>query len=264
MASVDPRTWATTIPVDARMAILELVERNPPTAALEALTVCAKLLANVAADPIKYGVLKSSSKALQERLLSREGGEAALVALGFDADVAAGVFSWSSDAPASTIALQAGAIQAAHSICDAVREAIVSVGDTNTPTQAQGAVSLLCTYVGNVLMGGEEAPGFRRIGAANKSLCGRLLAASGGPNLLRASGFVPEPLTGPIAFVCAADVPTLRLVLGMLSRAGEIWGALAVAAAATTTAAAASAAAQPNRQESTAPGAMEGVCRCAA
>ena len=62
MASVllDPRTWATTLSADARSAILELVERNPPSAALEALTTLAKLLSNIAADPVKYGVLKTS------------------------------------------------------------------------------------------------------------------------------------------------------------------------------------------------------------
>ena len=149
MASVllDPRTWATTLSADARSAILELVERNPPSAALEALTTLAKLLSNIAADPVKYGVLKTSSKALQQRLLSCEGGEAAVVAIGFEADVATGAYAWAGGADAATVACQAGAIRAAHGICDAVREAAVAVGDGNTPTQAQGAVGLLLSLI---------------------------------------------------------------------------------------------------------------------
>lgn len=255
--SLDPRAWATTLSPDGRAAILALMERNPPSRSITALATCAKLLSNVSTDASKYGVLKSSSRALQERLLSLEDGEAAVISLGFEADVAAGAYVWPpAGTPAPDAALSAAAVRAAHGICEALHAAIVKIGDSNTPSRATDAVSLLCTYVGNILGASGDASGFRRIGAANRALCGRVLAVTGGPECLRASGFVPEPITAPVAFVCASDAPTLRLVLALLSQAGAVWQSLAESAAASEAGASASA---PVRQASVEPGAMEGV-----
>ena len=106
---------------------------------------------------------------------------------------------------------------------------------------------------------GERRSAIRRIGAANKALCGRLLAASGGGMLLRAVGFAPEPVSSPIAFVCTHDAPTLRLVLATLNNAPAIWQALADEFAAASASSSAGLSPPPVRQSSAAPGPMQGV-----
>jgi ubiquitin fusion degradation protein 1 len=259
---IDPRTWSNSLSPEAVQAIIELVCNNPPDQAHTALKTCAKLLKNVASDVPRFGTLKSSAKGLNERLLAAEGGEAAVIALGFHADVDRCIYTWSSPSDAGSTLLGSYAISAAAAICEALRDAIAAVGDSNTPSKAHGALALMCTYVTNVL-GDASNDKKRRIGAANPALCSQLLAPRGGPELLRAAGFAPEPVSGPIAFVCASDVPTLRLVLATLSQAGTIWQALAqqaaAAAAASSSGAAGPSAPPAARQESKEPGAMEGV-----
>ena len=64
-------------------AVFLLIEKSSVAAVLVALQTMASLLDNVAADAAKYGTLKTANKGLQNKILSLEGGEAALVALGF-------------------------------------------------------------------------------------------------------------------------------------------------------------------------------------
>ena len=203
--SIDPRTWSTVLTELACLSIVDIIEHNSLPQATIAVATCGKLLENVHRDRSKYGTLKSSSAALRERLLGAVGGEAALVALGFETTDTG--FTWPMDRAADdeALATAAAAIRAAHGICEAVREAIVGVGDTNTPARAEGAIALLLLYVSNIL-GATDAEACRRIGAANRALTERVLGIAGGPTLLRACGFGPEPVSGPIAYVCGSDV----------------------------------------------------------
>ena len=81
------------------MSLVSLVERADPEAALVALTMLNTLVKNATTDREKYGSIKRGAKALQSRVLSCEGGAAALEALGFRLDEAADAYVFGAGEP---------------------------------------------------------------------------------------------------------------------------------------------------------------------
>ena len=73
-------------------ALAALAERNDPERTLVALTMLSTLLTNAKQDAVKYGSIKSSSKALASKVLQCEGGATALECISFRLQVDAYVF----------------------------------------------------------------------------------------------------------------------------------------------------------------------------
>ena len=73
-----------------------------------------------------------------------------------------------------------------------------------------------------------NAVGRRRIGAANKALNSRLLAATGGRTLLMSCGFTPDPPAGEAeAYVCSRELAMVRVAFATLEKGPMIWEELA-------------------------------------
>lgn len=207
-------------------ALMLLIKGAPsPETITTAMQTIQKVVAN-ASDPAK-GVLKLSNAGMQKRLLGLDGSQAALVALGFVADMAAGTLTWDATLDAAAPTERAADVEAALQAFEAVVSAVIVIGDSNAPAAAQDALKLCATYVGNIAIE-PDAPAKRRIGAANKALNGRLFSAKGGAALLAASGFAPDPAQGePEAYVCERETPLVRLTLCALEKAPSIWAGLA-------------------------------------
>ena len=225
-----------SLSVEQTEAIFDLTSRNEDVeVAFTALRTCVTLLENVSKDRAKYAQLKASSKALCSKLLDKPGGAETVAALGFapnageDTTPETLTFTWREDLDEAAAAARAGAVRAALASMEGVRDAVVLVGDSNSPAAAQEALKLCGTYVGNIAVEPDNE-GRRRVGAANKALNGRLLSVGGGGALLAACGFAPMPSASePEAYVCTAELPTVRLALGVLGKASAIWAELAAA-----------------------------------
>jgi hypothetical protein len=249
----------------AGAALVGLVEANQPAAMLGALKMLGNILDKLAGgDFAKFGTLKTSAPALQAKLLSLTGGAQALTALGFETDEAAGTYIWPEALGAATAASRAAAVRAALLDLETLRDAITAVGDSNPPAVATAAVKLMGTYLGNLLAQPTEErrrvqpsrrpvsphkqapspqppptpthpsplpPPRLQIGGANKTLHARLLSAQGGASLLSASGFLPstatDPSGHPSSYACATSVVAISLSFSLLSRAGDVWAAMA-------------------------------------
>ena len=226
MAGVSARADWATLPITAADALVFLIEKAPDVEAVQtALKTIATVVGN-AADPAK-GVLKTTNAGLQKRILSLEGGVAALVSVGFVEDALAGTLTWDASLPAEAAPSRKAALDTALLLFDTIASVIGAVGDTNAPAQAREALKLCGTYVGNI--GAQpDAPERRRINAANKALAGRLLSCKGGLQLLLACGFSPEPASGETeAYVCGLDWTMVRVAFATLEKAPAIWEGLA-------------------------------------
>lgn len=250
----------------AGAALVGLVEANAPAATLGALKVLGNVFDKLASgDFAKFGTLKASAQALQAKLLSLTGGARALIALGFEADDAAGTYMWP-DHDASAAASRAAAVRVVLRDLETLHAAIAAVGDSNSPAVATAAVNLMGTYLSNLLAQPTEerrrvrprhgspvhtpsppSPPSRprlsphlprhlpsphwQIGGSNKALHARILSAHGGAALLAASGFVLSPATDtsgqPNAYTCAAPIVSVSLAFSLLARAGDVWAAMA-------------------------------------
>eukprot|EP00962_Isochrysis_galbana_P014702 scaffold4210_cov122-Isochrysis_galbana.AAC.7 len=135
----------------AGAALVGLVEANAPAATLGALKVLGNVFDKLASgDFAKFGTLKASAQALQAKLLSLTGGARALIALGFEADDAAGTYMWP-DHDASAAASRAAAVRVVLRDLETLHAAIAAVGDSNSPAVATAAVKLMGTYLSNLL-----------------------------------------------------------------------------------------------------------------
>ena len=212
-------------------ALVALIAAAPTADAVSvALQTSLTLVSNASNDPAK-GVLKTTNAGLQKRILGLTGGEAVLLAAGFQADANAGTLTWDATLPSDAAGERSSALAKTLATFDSIVRALSTVGDSNAPAQARDALKLCSTYVGNLVASPEaELDSKRRIGAANKALNGRLFAARGGNQLLLACGFGQEPATGePEAFVCGLDTSMLRVTLATLEKGPAIWAALAAA-----------------------------------
>ena len=202
-------------------ALAALAERNDPEHTLVALTMLRTLLANAKQDGDKYGSIKSSSKALASKVLQCEGGAAALECISFRLQDDAYVFGASADEPPEDAA-------AVLAVFEAARTALLQLGDENVPDAAMAALKLVCIYAQNVVDAPDDASK-RRVNAANKALQSRVLSASGGRALLAAVGFEERAggeAGGEAVFACEwADARLLRVALGVLKRASDVWSA---------------------------------------
>ena len=201
-------------------ALAVLAERNDPERTLVALTMLSTLLTNAKRDAAKYGSIKSSSKALGSKVLECEGGVAALECISFRLQGDAYVFGASAEPPEDAAA--------ALAVFEAARTALLQLGDDNVPDAAMAALKLVCIYAQNVVDAPDDASK-RRVNAANKALQSRVLSASGGRALLAAVGFEERAggeAGGEAVFACEwADARLLRVALGVLKRASDVWSA---------------------------------------
>lgn len=200
-------------------ALAVLVERNDPERTLVALTMLSTLLTKARQDAAKYGSIKSGSKALASKVLQLEGGVVALERIGFRLQDDAYVFDASAE-PED--------VAAALAVFEAARTALLGLGDGNVPDAALAALKLVCIYAQNVVDAPDDASK-RRVNAVNKALQSRVLSASGGRALLAAVGFEERAggeAGGEAVFACDwADVRLLRVALGVLKRASDVWSA---------------------------------------
>ena len=200
-------------------ALAVLVERNDPERTLVALNMLSTLLTKAKEDAVKYGSIKSGSKALASKVLQLEGGVVALECIGFRLQDDAYVFDASAESED---------VAAALAVFEAARTALLGLGDGNVPDVALAALKLVCIYAQNVVDAPDDASK-RRVNAVNKALQSRVLSASGGRALLAAVGFEERAggeAGGEAVFACDwADVRLLRVALGVLKRASDVWSA---------------------------------------
>ena len=200
-------------------ALAVLVERNDPERTLVALNMLSTLLTKAREDAAKYGSIKSGSKALASKVLQLEGGVVALECIGFRLQDDAYVFDASAESED---------VAAALAVFEAARTALLGLGDGNVPDVALAALKLVCIYAQNVVDAPDDASK-RRVNAVNKALQSRVLSASGGRALLAAVGFEERAggeAGGEAVFACDwADVRLLRVALGVLKRASDVWSA---------------------------------------
>ena len=207
-------------------AIAVLIKEAPSQdAVISALKTCATVVSN-AADPAK-AVLKMGNAGLQKRVLGLPGGQEVLVSLGFVADASAATLTWDGSLDSDANAERAAAVNSAQARFETVAAAIAVIGDSNAPAQAEDALKLISTYVGNIVSE-PNTPARRRIGASNKALNGRLLSAKGGQVIVEGCGFTAEPAQGEAeAYVCGLPIPMVLVTLATLEKAPSIWAGLA-------------------------------------
>lgn len=175
----------------------------------------------MSSDRAKYGSIKATAKSLQTKLTGLPNGVEALGALGFVLEGESYVFS--ADIDDAAVALRGQHVTAALTRVGVLRSALEALGDVNPPAVALDALKIVTVYATNAAA---DPVGKGKISATNKALASRLLAATGGREVLQACGFELLEAEGVWAFV-ESDAGGARQLLAVLGKAEAIWQSLA-------------------------------------
>lgn len=205
-------------------SITALAELNSPERCKSALDTAIQLVESALSDPSRFASVKSESKTLRTRILDLSGGAAFFEGVGFSK--ADGPFVLDTSVGETELWSRVRVIKQARARVEGVLAAIVAVGDQNAPAAALAAVKLAQIYMKNIL-GSPTDASKRRVSASNKALSSRLLGAAGGPELLGAVGFEPQP---DDIYVCVPSNDELHVAANTLDHAETVWAQLAGAA----------------------------------